>query len=971
MKRAPHLLALCARTVGLFIALVTAVAATPTVTVVVPSRTVSYAAPASPVLYATATYSVAPPPATIVRVDFYDGDVRIGSLTASNAANGGYAVVWPNASVGPHAIWATATDSAGDIGKSAPVTLHVVPSRTPPQVDLTTPIAGQTLTASSVVQLQASASSTQGSIQRVEFVAGTSVVATSFAPPYQGTWTNPTAGEYALWARAVDELGVASVSAPVHIQVLPHARLPVTAVTSPAPGTSILAGIPLTLAASAIAPDGAVGRVDFLNGTAVLGSATTVPYQLVWSAPPVGTLSVIAKAYDLQGNSGASAPVTITATAPILPVVSLTAPKTGIVFIAPDPIALAATASTSRTGGRIVKVDFYDGTKLLGTSTIAPFAYNWTTASLGTHVLAAKATDDLGATGMSATASISVVANKAPAVTLTSPVKGAVFVSGQSITLAATATDADGSVAKLEFLNGTAILAALTSAPYTFTWSGAPVGTFAMAARATDNRGAIATSAVTTVQVSATSTPTDVLSAPVSGAAYAQVQPISLSAVGTVPGRTLARIEFLADGVLLGSVGYNGPSTATATFTWTGAAIGAHSITSRAIATDGTTATSVAAAITVRDLRVELFEPAAGQVYVAPGAIRLTAFAAETGTAIRQVEFLRGATVLGTITAPPYTLDWTGAASGTYTVAARVTDVTGLMVTSKPVTVQVVAAPALAFDAGTDGASVSDDNVVIGGTVVAPANSAISINGVLAALDPLGRFFVNNVPLQPGSNALSVTLLAADGTTIQKTITVGSTGRAPFEVLIDQQEGMAPLSATMTINNRGALPFQRIEIDTNDDGKAERTLTSLTDGTALVALSFANPGTYVVRVTVFDASNKSVYMTRRKVHVYDAKALAARVSGVYTGMLRRLATGDITNAVNAITVTTRDRYRDAFTRLGSTLPAVVQGLGKISDITVTQSYADITLQQNMPDGAYEYHVLLIRDSDGIWRIDQM
>ncbi len=422
---------------------------------------------------------------------------------------------------------------------------------------------------------------------------------------------------------------------------------------------------------------------------------------------------------------------------------------------------------------------------------------------------------------------------------------------------------------------------------------------------------------------------------------------------------------------MLGSVPYSGPSTATASFNWTAASLGSHSVAARAVATDGTAVTSTATPVVVRDLTVELFEPTGGQVYVAPGAIRLTAFAGETGTAIKQVEFLRGATVIGTVLTPPYTLDWTGVAAGVYTLAARVTDASGLLLTSKPVTVQVVSTPSLAIDAGTDGATVADDNVLIGGTLLAPANSAISIGGQLAALDPQGRFFANGVKLQPGTNQLTLTLMTADGQAVTRTISVNSTSAAPFTVSVDQQEGMAPMSATMNITNRGAVPFQRIEIDTNDNGTPEITLASLTDGAATVALTFTTPGVYVVRVTVFDASNKVIYLTRRKIHVYDAKALGARVSGVYTGMLRRLASGDISNAVNAITATTRDVYRNFFTGVGSALPAVIQKLGRISDITVTESYADISLQRDTATGPYESHVLLIRDSDGIWRIDQM
>ena len=54
-----------------------------------------------------------------------------------------------------------------------------------------------------------------------------------------------------------------------------------------------------------------------------------------------------------------------------------------------------------------------------------------------------------------------------------------------AISLSATAADSDGSVAKVEFYNGAALLATVTQAPYSFNWTGVAAGTYAITARAT------------------------------------------------------------------------------------------------------------------------------------------------------------------------------------------------------------------------------------------------------------------------------------------------------------------------------------------------------------------------------------------------------------------------------------------------------------------------------------------------------
>ena len=92
-------------------------------------------------------------------------------------------------------------------------------------------------------------------------------------------------------------------------------------------------------------------------------------------------------------------------------------------------------------------------------------------------------------------------ANKPPTVALTSPANGSAFTSPAKITLAATASDPDGSVTGVQFFNGTTLLADDTSAPYSYLWKLGAAGTYTVTARATDNAGAVTTSSPITVTV--------------------------------------------------------------------------------------------------------------------------------------------------------------------------------------------------------------------------------------------------------------------------------------------------------------------------------------------------------------------------------------------------------------------------------------------------------------------------------------
>jgi hypothetical protein len=98
-------------------------------------------------------------------------------------------------------------------------------------------------------------------------------------------------------------------------------------------------------------------------------------------------------------------------------------------------------------------------------------------------------------------------ANQLPSASLTAPAPGASFAADADVVFAATASDPDGSVARVEFLaNGTEV-GEDASAPYGFTWVDPPAGGHTLTARAVDNVGASASSAPVSITVQSPSGP--------------------------------------------------------------------------------------------------------------------------------------------------------------------------------------------------------------------------------------------------------------------------------------------------------------------------------------------------------------------------------------------------------------------------------------------------------------------------------
>jgi hypothetical protein len=465
-----------------------------------PNGEVGFITPASPVLYATA-YNNTVPTSTIDHVDFLDGSTVIGTVPTPNAVPGGYAFVWQGAPVGIHLIVARATNSLGYSAVSSPLTVFVIEPDPPPQVTLTSPMTGQVFGPVSTMPLTATATSALGTIQRVEFMTRDTVIATALSPPYSANWVNPPAGNFAIVARAFDDVGVAAASAAAYVQVLATPRAPGVVLTAPAPGATFASASTLPIVATALAPDSSIGRVDFYAGETLLGSVLTAPYEFAWTNLTPGAQLLTAKAYDVQGNMGISTPVavTVTMTSHQPPTVNLTAPSENSTYGAPAIIALSSTAAA--TGASIAKVEFFANTTLVASVTAPPFNATWKNVAAGRYALTAKATDSLGAMATSTPVTVTVNANQPPQVTLTTPVDGQTFAGGDTISLSAAASDPDGTIVRVEFYVDTALVGSATSAPYGTTWSSAVPGRHVLLAKAVDDHGLATTSTSIAIQV--------------------------------------------------------------------------------------------------------------------------------------------------------------------------------------------------------------------------------------------------------------------------------------------------------------------------------------------------------------------------------------------------------------------------------------------------------------------------------------
>ncbi len=145
-----------------------------------------------------------------------------------------------------------------------------------------------------------------------------------------------------------------------------------------------------------------------------------------------------------------------------------------------------------------------DGMAFTPLTTLGANLTNYTNGGLAlvtTYYFRVRATNSAGASAWSPVAFVGTAPNQPPVVSITAPANNTNLVSGVNLVVNATATDPDGSVTQVVFFVDGARVATDLAAPYSFTWSNAPLGTATFTARATDNSGAISTSAPVVVTV--------------------------------------------------------------------------------------------------------------------------------------------------------------------------------------------------------------------------------------------------------------------------------------------------------------------------------------------------------------------------------------------------------------------------------------------------------------------------------------
>jgi hypothetical protein len=217
-----------------------------------------------------------------------------------------------------------------------------------------------------------------------------------------------------------------------------------------------------------------------------------------------GSGSRIAEAYEGVVASAALLHVEyVTGPQPnVPPTCGITSPANGATFPMPSDVTINAIAGDA--DGQVTLVEFFSNGSKVGQDATEPYSFTLSDLEIGSYTLTVAATDDSGATTTSTEVVIAVEPpNTPPTCGITSPLNGATYAAPANVTIDASASDGDGSIALVEFYANGAKIGEDATAPYSFVWNSVAAGSYALTAVAIDNDGAQGASDAVPITVNA------------------------------------------------------------------------------------------------------------------------------------------------------------------------------------------------------------------------------------------------------------------------------------------------------------------------------------------------------------------------------------------------------------------------------------------------------------------------------------
>jgi RHS repeat-associated protein len=767
--------------------------------------------------------------ATIIVSGTATDDVAVASVsvngTPATLTNGSWtASITLTAGDGAKTITATAIDTSG---KPNSATAQITLDTTPPDVAITSPASGVTVTTSTLSISGTVADATSG----VAGVTCNGVAASVTAGSYTCSVTL-TVGSNDISVAAVDKAGNTS-SAVLKATYAPDTQKPTITITSPPAGT-FTKQTAITVSGTA-SDDVSVASVT-VNGAVVpfSNNAWTTTFTLSGNEGPQ---LITAVATDDSGNSNtAEVTITVDRSAPVVAITSPADHSSGTSASLP----VSGSVNDATSGIESVTCNGVNG--ILGKGT-----FTCTVPMIaGANTITAVATDKAGNSATTSITATYTPDTQAPVITITAPAAGT-FTKVPSITVSGTASD-DVAVAKVT-VQGVEVPLNNGNWTTTITLTDGD-GPKIITAVATDST-LKSTEAHVDLALDTTA-PTLVISAPPD---HSSGTDSSITVSGTVNDAT--------SGVGPDGVTCNGSSATVAggTFTCHVTLVpgdNAILVTATDRAGNSTNATTHAVYTPDSQAPVIAITAPADNTFTRNATITVTGTATDdvavAKVAVNGVDVsFTGGTWTATVTLP--------AGDGVKAITAVATDTTGK---SSHADIQITldtTAPSITIASPADATTVANPALTINGTVSDAGSglATLTCNGTAATIT--NGTFTCSATLVEGNNSIAVIATDKVGNQAASTLAVSLDTRSPELVVSSPAANSCVNGTSIVISGHATDPHLGSVHLSITPGSGSVTVTPNADGTFSETLPLGTDGKYVIAVEASDAAGHTAVAT--------------------------------------------------------------------------------------------------------------
>jgi hypothetical protein len=246
----------------------------------------------------------------------------------------------------------------------------------------------------------------------------------------------------------------------------------------------------------------------------------------------------------------------------------------------------------------------------------------------------------------------------------------------------------------VEFFNGNTLLGTDTTAPYSFAWTNAPLGSSTLTAKATDDKGTVIVSAPVAINVVAivpieVVIPEVLIVTPINNQEFDANVSVELMVMFQGSAESVKKVEYYSGSQFIGT-----STISPFGLTWISPSSAQHTITAKAIGEDPNKfKISESVSILVKEKIQTIFQiidPIKDATFIQGENITIRVQIPENSNPINRVDYFRGNIRIGSSTSAPYDYIWRNTRQGDYELSAQLIYADGTKISTIVVPIQVL-----------------------------------------------------------------------------------------------------------------------------------------------------------------------------------------------------------------------------------------------------------------------------------------